>query len=646
MLSSLHESDVQHLDRKEKMEEPTFELKEFIPTLRRWAWLLLLGPLLGAGLSLFINTRINPVYQATAKVLVTRTGQLQSSDFTAYLSDLQLTQTYLQLLTTQNVLDITAERTGVPIEPEDIQARVIRDTQIIEINVEHTDPRKAVLIANTMIDVLVEQNELIQSGRYESIDQSLNSQKTLIESEIQDLQRQIEQTSTKSLEEQKLWFENEISSLQREKISLQQEITELGTARTPEKNLLLSEKTVRLEQVQSLLTLYEENYNNLLLIYGNPSQSNDSATSPQLTMLVSTRALYQQFYVSVLEDLQSMHLARLQNTANLVQIEAAFTLPDPIRPRILLNTILGGMAGFLLAAGLVFLRETLNGTLKTPESVKQLLGVPVMGFVPQMQSKRRNARDVHVVHQPHSAISEAFRSLRTNLEFASAQAQIRTLLVTSPGCAEGKSTVAVNLAAILALSGKSVALLDADMRHPQVHHFFGMTNHNGLSGLFCDSVLVHSAGCIQSNLPNLRIITSGDMPPNPVELLGSKKMDDILAELRKLVDIVVIDAPPFLVADARILAGKVDAVLFVIWLGKTTTERAKASREMFERVGARVIGAVLNRIPHNLSFYYGGDEYFSHYSKSEGDFSGNGAGPEKNMRAKMNQSGQNYSVKT
>jgi len=610
------------------MEEPTFDLKEFIPSLRRWAWLLLLGPLLGAGLSFFINTRINPVYQATAKVLVTRTGQLQSSDFTAYLSDLQLTQTYLQLLTTQNVLDITAERTGVPIEPEDIQARVIRDTQVIEINVEHTDPRKAVLIANTMIDVLLEQNELIQSGRYESIEQSLNSQKTLIESEIQDLQRQIEQTSTRSLEEQKLWFEDEISSLQGEKINLQQEITELGTARTPEKRLLLTQKTVRLEQVQSLLTLYQENYNNLLLIYGNPSQSNDSVTSPQLTMLVSTRVLYEQFYVSVLEDLQSMHLARLQNTANLVQIEAAFTLPDPIRPRILLNTIFGGMAGFLLAAGLVFLRETLNSTLKTPESVEQLLGVPVMGFVPKMQSKRMSARDVHVVHQPHSAISEAFRSLKVNLDFASLQEPIHTLLVTSSGCAEGKSTVAVNLAAILALSGKSVALVDADMRHPQVHHFFSIPNSDGLSSLFHNPALVHSAGRIQSNLPNLRIFTSGDLPPNPAELLGSKKMDHILTELRKLADIVVIDSPPLLVADARILAGKVDAVLFVVWLGKTTAERAKASLALFKLAGARVIGTVLNRIPRSLSFYYGGDEYYSRYSDSKDYFSEDGVQPE------------------
>ena len=613
------------------MEETNLDLKEIAIILRRWGWWLVFGLLLGAGSGVFVSSRMNPVYQSTTSVLITRASQYQASDVTAYLSDVQLTQTYLKLLTTKTLLDITAERTGVPLEPEDLEVQAIRDTQIIEVRAEHTDPRRAALIANTLVDVLIEQNEVIQSGRYDSMEESLRAQKRQIETKIQTLQQEIDEASIKSLEEQKLWMESKISALEKEEASLQQEITELGTVKSPEERLLLDQKNTRLEETHALLSLYQENYNNLLLIYGSPEQSLGNTPNSQLSLLVSTRTLYQQFYATILRDLETVRLARLQNTPNIVQIEIASVPEEPIGPRLWLNTVLGGLLGIMFTLGIVYLREELDDTLKKPDAVEKLLGVPVIGFVPQMRSKRASARKVHVVHQPRSPVAEAFRSLRVNLDFASLQEPIHTLMVTSPGCAEGKSTVAVNLAAMLALSGKRVALVDADMRHPQAHHFFGIPNHDGLSSLFRNPALVHSAGRIQSNLPQLRIITSGDLPPNPAELLGSKKMDHILAELRKIADIVVIDTPPFLVADARVLASKVDAVLFVVWLGKTTAERAKASLELFKLAGTRVIGTVLNHIPRNLSFYYGGDEYHSHYSQPEGSFSGNGARPEKEL---------------
>ncbi|HLF80136.1 MAG TPA: CpsD/CapB family tyrosine-protein kinase, partial [Anaerolineales bacterium] len=129
-------------------------------------------------------------------------------------------------------------------------------------------------------------------------------------------------------------------------------------------------------------------------------------------------------------------------------------------------------------------------------------------------------------------------------------------------------------------------------------------------------------------LPHLMIITSGSLPPNPAELLGSERMSQILAELRNLVDVVVIDTPPSLVADAQILAGKVDAVLFVIQPGRTHAEVARASFELFKRAGTRVIGTVINRIPRNRGYYYGGYRYYSPYSASKGYYTGNAAEPE------------------
>ena len=174
--------------------------------------------------------------------------------------------------------------------------------------------------------------------------------------------------------------------------------------------------------------------------------------------------------------------------------------------------------------------------------------------------------------------------------------------------------MAVNLAAIIALSGKTVALVDADLRRPRVHKLLGMPNRDGLGSLFRSQEDVHTVIRTNLELPHLKVITSGSLPPNPAELLGTERMSQILSQLKTQVDVVVIDTPPCLVADAQILAGKVDAVLFVIMPGRTKAQTAAASLQLFTRAGARVIGTVLNRIPRNRDYYYGGYSYYSPYS--------------------------------
>jgi len=195
--------------------------------------------------------------------------------------------------------------------------------------------------------------------------------------------------------------------------------------------------------------------------------------------------------------------------------------------------------------------------------------------------------------------------------------------VTSPGPSEGKTTVAANLAAIYSQAKRRVALVDADMRRPHVHRFFGMPNRDGLSTLFRNQASVQDVSHNKVELPHLLIITSGSLPPNPAELLGSDRMVNILNELQANTEMVVIDTPPSLVADAQVLAAKVDAVLIVVQPGVTNAEAARSSMESYRRAGARVVGVVLNRIPRNRSYYYGGYKYYSPYSESKGYYSGN-----------------------
>jgi capsular exopolysaccharide synthesis family protein len=330
--------------------------------------------------------------------------------------------------------------------------------------------------------------------------------------------------------------------------------------------------------------------------------------------------LYQQIYINLLNSLETIRLARLQNTPNIVQIEPASVPDQPIRPRTMMNTVLASVVGLMLAAGMVFLFEHLDDTLKTPDEVERALGIPVLGFIAEMQYKGKGD-EIYVARQPRSPVSEAFRSLRTNLEYASVQKPIRTLIVTSPEPSEGKTTVAVNLAAIYSQAKKNVALVDADMRHPNVHRYMGLSNMDGLSNLFRENTSAQKVFRHKVGLTQLKVVTSGSLPPNPAELLGSDRMTKILDELQSKAEMVVIDTPPSLVADAQVLAAKVDAVLLVIKPGKTSVEAARSSMELYRRAGARVVGVVLNRIPRNRSYYYGGYKYYS-LSDNKGYFSG------------------------
>jgi capsular exopolysaccharide synthesis family protein len=181
------------------------------------------------------------------------------------------------------------------------------------------------------------------------------------------------------------------------------------------------------------------------------------------------------------------------------------------------------------------------------------------------------------------------------------------------------------LAAIYSQAKKRVALVDADLRRPFVHRILGIPNRDGLSNLFRNQVGVQSVSHSKVELPHLMIITSGSLPPNPAELLGSDRMVSILDELQTYAEMVVIDTPPALVADAQVLAAKVDAVLIVIQPGVTNAEAARSAMESYRRAGARVVGVVLNRIPRNRSYYYGGYKYYSPYSESKGYFAGYGS---------------------
>jgi len=211
------------------------------------------------------------------------------------------------------------------------------------------------------------------------------------------------------------------------------------------------------------------------------------------------------------------------------------------------------------------------------------------------------------VSNPRSPASEAYRALRTNLEFSNLDKALRTILVTSASAEEGKSTTLANLAVTIAQGGKKVILVDADLRRPTQHQLFELRNDVGLSDMVRDDAMLAKPPLQDTSVPNLQVLTSGHLPPNPAEVLGSQRMTDILAALLQRADIILLDAPPVMaVTDAAVLSSKVDAVLLVISAGKTKRESAKKAQAQLTKVNARVIGAVLNnaKVDGSSQYYY------------------------------------------
>ncbi len=606
------------------------EFKQYLSIVRRWAWLLILGLGLGTLAGYGFARSQTPVYAASTRVMVSR-ASMQAASSTgstadlSYISDQQLIQTYIELLKSSSIFENISRTLGYPVEAEQIVAQQVRDTRILNISVEDTDPRHAADIANAIASALIGQNEELEAGRYAASEQNLQSQIEQTESQIASLQSQIDTISSQNLEDQITQAKTELSKLELEINALKQEIEDLKKVFTADAKTKITEKQLELDGKLAIFDLYQQAYANLIVLGNSVSGSGNDSTSQRLAQVQNTLSLYQEIYINLLQSLETVRFSRLQNTQSINQVQAALIPEFPIRPQPLNTALLAGVVGLMLAAGIIFLIEYLDDTLKAPEDVEGTLGIPLIGYIAEMKSHGKEEAGIYVSKQPRSPVSEAFRSLRTNLEFSAIDKPVRTILVTGAEAGDGKTTIACNLAAIIAQGGKRVLLLDCDLRRPRVHSFLGFKNRVGLTDLFRGNLSVEAVTrqWKDANSKTVFVITTGNLPPNPAELLGSNKMDQILAAISSQVDVVIIDSPPSLVSDAQILAAKVDCVLLVMQPGKTHIGAARATREQLDRAGARIVGAVFNRIPRSRGYYYGGYHYYSpYYSRNDQYLSG------------------------
>ena len=356
---------------------------------------------------------------------------------------------------------------------------------------------------------------------------------------------------------------------------------------------------------------------------GTPETSEGKA---ELAQMATILAGYRNSYATLLQSYEKMRLTATQSTNDVIVYRRAHVPGSPIRPRVLMNTVVGGVLGAMLAIGGAFLAEFLDDTIRTPDDVSQALSLGTLGAISRSEEEEEEEEgDLVTIAEPLSHISEAFRVLRTNIRFAGVDKPLRTILITSAGPGDGKTSVLANLGVVMAQAGLKVAMVDGDLRRPQLHKRFGLHPQEGLTVSLLKGI---TDGMLQTTqVDGLLVLPAGELPPNPAEMLGSQRMRDLLDELVHEVDVVLVDTPPVLpVTDAAVLAQNMDGVIVVIAAGETKREMARRAVENLRQVGVNPIGVVLNRVHDRKS----GDYYYYHH-----DYYGDGEKSKKRKRRRQ-----------
>ena len=362
------------------------------------------------------------------------------------------------------------------------------------------------------------------------------------------------------------------------------------------------------------------------------SDTNDLAEKlVQYNILVHEADSNKQLYDGLLQKLKEASISAGLRSSNIRIVDPALAPSTPSRPQKGRNILMAFLVGLIGGVGLAFFREYLDNTVKSPDDIENLAGLPSLAVVPAMPNMNGHHRNtprlvkdvtddgtnarIELVsyNQPKSQVSEAFRALRTSLLLSQADHPPQVILVTSALPREGKTTAAVNLAVTLAQLGDRTLLIDSDLRKPGVRRALNLTipRELGLSSYLAGVASLDEATVTHPAIPNLVALTTGPVPPSPADLLSSMRMREAIADLRNRYKFIVIDSPPVMAAtDAVIISALTDGVLLVVRSGETPKEAFKRTRDLLAGVKCRLLGVVLNAVDANAPDYYYSYRYY------------------------------------
>lgn len=313
------------------------------------------------------------------------------------------------------------------------------------------------------------------------------------------------------------------------------------------------------------------------------------------------------------QRLRDLRLRRAAMFDSSVVIQRALVPREPIQPRRLANLLLTLVLALAFATIITIALELLDDRIHTLNDVERVSAMPCLSFIPTFDTRGPRLLQEVGSGSGQSHILESFRRLRTSIGFAAIDAPVRRLLVTSASKGEGKSLISMNLANIMAMDGKRVLLMDGDLRRPSIHQQVGLPNHRGLSQLLTGQISLDDA-VQETDIPNLRVICAGALPPNPPELLGSHAFEELLTRLETVADVIIVDSPPCIpVTDPLIVASRMDGVVLVVHVGQSRRAHLRQAEEMLSRSRGRILGVVMNRVRSRRGDYYYDYGYYSSY---------------------------------
>jgi capsular exopolysaccharide synthesis family protein len=522
------------------------ELRRYLAIVLRWWWLLALGTLSAAVAAFLVSRSQTPVYEAEGTILVNQAQAITGPTYNDVLANQQLSKTYSQLVTSGPVLEQVGQNVGLSYERlEDMVSAQVRPE-------------------TQLIDIRVRSTDPELAARV------ANETARVFAAHIRQAQLGQQSTAESDLEKQVVAVQTSID----EKAQL---VRRLGT---PQPGLAEDQRQQQLAEAQAQLSSLRDN-------------------------LAALQRRLQELRIDLARSINSVSLAN-----------PARVPTTPVSPRVTLNTILGAVLGLFVVGCIVAIAEYLDDTVKTVAEVNQATGAPTLGAITRFATPRRgrgksatNGASALALLDGRSSIAEAYRMVRTNLEFARSGGPNHTMLITSALPGEGKSTTAANLARVLAQTGRRVILVDADLRRPTLHRLFELPNSSGLSTLFVMDDPDVGVFLQRTPVENLLLLPSGPLPPNPAELLSSRRMGEIIAALKDAADLVVFDSPPLLgVADAAALAAQLDGVVLVVDSGRTRANALTGAADALRRAQATIWGVVLNKLKAGR-----GDGYYYYY---------------------------------
>lgn len=541
-------------------------------------WLLVAMVALGLVAAVLVNLLMRPAYKATALMMINQedAGKIDATPYGSFASEEDYYRTQYQLLQSRSLLSKVytkmklgqveefANPNGLKKLEKSLDVAPITRSRLVNVSATAYDPSLAADIVNTLTDTFVADNVSNRVFMGQDVIAALES--------------------------------TERSSAEQELLNSMPQVVNSDFIKT------LKQQAARLTAERArLLAKYTTQHPDVISV-----QNQLAAVDAQIN--TETRRLVQSIKIE---------LSGQFSGNNIRVIDPAVTPEKPVRPRKLINLAIGLLGGGLLGLMLVFVLEFLDQSVKSSEDLEEKLGLPFLGFVPYEKLKKKESEYATLLKDGNFLVAENVRNVRTMLDFALAGAHNAPLLITSSLQGEGKSHLSSNLLVAMAQTGKKVLLVDGDLRRARVHRVFKLSTEKGLSNIWdADPKKADYAANIQAvkDVPNLFVMTSGQRPPNPAELLNTPKLADFIAWATQHYDQVVVDCPAIMPVSDTLLWGKyIPRAVFVIKYGQTNAKLAQLALDKLKKAGIKVLGAVIGHYrPEGLS--YGKYGYYKNYS--------------------------------